>query len=197
MKLFYRLFIFLFLILGGCYSGSTLHYMDTGEVKAPNLVANPSFEHGNQLISSAPANWYVITSSKELITPMELDSTVTLAGKYSLKIPKCDQNMYLVSDAFRINPKGVFFVRCFLKSATAMKKPVKIHFWTYDSAGNKKNSFQKSLKLKPEWNQVSITAGFLKKNTAFGRIAIFIPKDTGNQIWLDDTGCYMVHELEK
>jgi hypothetical protein len=197
MRLIYWFFIAVCLILGGCFSGSTLLYMDKGDIKFPNLVGNPSFETSDAKLPNSPQNWYIVTSSVDLTEPVVLDSTVALVGRQSLKLLKCEKNMYLVSDAFRINYKGVFYTKCSLKAARDMPKSTKVYFWAYDAAGNKKNSFHKSLKVKQNWNKAAINAGFLKNSVTFARIAIFIPQDAGNNVWLDDVGCYMVHQMSK
>jgi hypothetical protein len=178
-------------------SNNSLLYLEVERPNLPNLVHNPSFERHDNKSMNNPENWYVISSSTDLDEPVALDSTVYVSGKSSLKIIQCDKNIFILSDAFKVNYQGMFYARCYLKSSRAMRKATKIYFWAYDSAGNKKNSFQKSYKITTDWHKAALNAGFLKNSVNFARIAIFIPQDKGNTVWLDEAGCYMVHELTK
>jgi hypothetical protein len=183
------------LFLGSCFLGSSLLFEEPNSSDIPNLVTNCCFETPDTHNPLHPAGWLLVSNATDKIEPVSLDSTVFLNGKYSLKIENNSHDMFLVSDAFKINFTGGFFIKASVKSAKPMDKSVKINFWTYNNNGIKKNSYSKSIKPKTDWRKGTISAGFLSNAATFGRVAIFIPKNTDNTIWIDDTGCYQVYQF--
>jgi len=197
MKRYYWIFIILGLLVSGCFSGSSLLFMESDSHNIPNLIVNHSFEHPAKDNPDSPLGWYIISTSTDMNEPVVLDSIQYVSGHRSLRINKSPRNLYIVSDAFKINYTGGYYIKGSVRAEHQMRKATRIYFWTYDSAGNKRNSFRKSIKAKQDWRKAEISAGFLKNSASFARIAIFVPKDATNTIWLDDFGCYLVHRFGK
>jgi hypothetical protein len=183
------------LLLSSCFMGSTLLYLDSDSANKPNLLKNPDFEKAARDNSKLPDGWFIISSTEGETLPVSFDSLVVMSGRKSLRIKNNSKNLYLVSESFKINYTGGYYARCWFRSDTRTQKPIRLYFWAYNAAGDKKNSFRRSLKVKNVWKRASISAGFLKNSVSFARIAIFIPKGTDNTIWLDDAGCFYVHQF--
>jgi len=183
------------LLLSSCFSGSSLWFLEPDDPNTPNLVLNPSFETSDKTLPKLPAEWLVVSTLTDQSEPVSIDSQVLYAGRKSLKIEKSKRNMYLVSEAFKINYTGGYYSKMFIKAEKKMQKKAKLYFWTYDAAGNKLHSFSNSIKGTTEWKKTTVSAGFFKKKATFARIAIFIPKEANNTIWIDEVGCYPVHQF--
>jgi len=185
------------LLLGSCFMGSSLLFLESDSLNRPNLVGNPGFENPDKRDSNHPADWLLVSNSNESVEPVALDSTEFVAGKNSVRFTNNSRDLLFVSDSFKINFTGGYFIKCSLKSAKPMQKAARVQFWAYDAAGSRKDVFSKSIKAKSEWKKATISAGFLKNSVTFARIAIFIPKDTNNTVWIDDVGCYQVYQFTK
>jgi len=183
------------LLFSSCFYGSSLLFKESQSKNIPNLVSNPGFEKSDPQNRNMPSDWFVISSSVTGKEPVVSDSIHVREQNKSLKIVKSPSNLYILSDAFKINYTGGYYIKCWVRSQKPMRKSVKVHFWTYDSAGNKRNSFSKTIKAGKDWNQATISAGFLRNSVNFARIAIFVPKEPDNTIWIDDIGCFMVHRF--
>jgi hypothetical protein len=185
------------MIIAGCFWGSSILFLESDTANKTNLVKNPSFEKTDKSNPSLPEGWLVVSSTMDKTEPVELDSMEAFEGSKSLRFTNCTKDLYIVSDAFNINPTGGFFSKCSVRSTKQMLSPIKVYFWAYDSQGNKKNSFRDGIKAKQDWKKATISAGFLHNSVRFGRIAIFIPKDPDNTIWIDDIGSYQVHQFAR
>lgn len=189
--------VFFSLVLGSCFLGSSMLFLESDSQNQPNLVLNPNFEYQDKSNSNYPAGWLLVSNSNDAVEPVSLDSTVFVSGGKSVKFTNINRDMLLVSDAFKINYTGGFFIKCSVKSAKPMQKAARLHFWAYNAAGTKKNQFSKTIKTKSDWKKTTLSAGFLKNSVTFARIAIYIPKDSNNTIWIDDIGCYQVYQFTK
>jgi hypothetical protein len=185
------------LLLGSCFMGSSLLFLESDSKDRPNLVLNSNFEFPDKRNPNNPAAWLLVSNSNDLTEPVALDSTVSFSGKRSVRFTNNSRDMLLVSDAFKINFTGGFFIKCSIKSAKPMLKAARVHFWAYDDAGSRKDKFSKGIKAKTEWKKATISAGFLKNSVTFARIAIYIPRDPENTVWVDDIGCYQVYQFTK
>ncbi len=185
------------LLLGSCFLGTSMIFLESDSNDKPNLVQNPDFEDIDIQNPDNPASWILVSNSNDKVEPAGVDSTVSFSGKKSFKITNNSRDILLVSDAFKINFTGGFFVKCSMKSAKPMLKAARVHFWTYNDAGSRKNKFSKAFKTKADWKKATISAGFLSNSVTFARIAIYIPRDTDNTVWIDDVGCYQVYQFTK
>lgn len=197
MRLFILSLCLSCLLIAGCFWGSSILFLESDTANKTNLVINPSFEKSDKNNPIIPESWLVVSSTMEKSMPVELDSLVAFDGQKSLRFTNCPKDLYIVSDAFSIDKTGGYFSKCSVKSAKPMQSKIKVYFWAYDSQGNKKDSFRDGIKAKPDWKKATISAGFLHSSVKFGRIAIFIPKDTDNTIWIDDIGSYQVHQFAR
>jgi hypothetical protein len=160
-----------------------------------NIVPNASFEKGDTKNPSLPAKWMVLNETKESVKSLSLDATTALDESHSLKISNNEKDILLISETFRINFNSGYYIKFAAKSSAALTVPLRLQFWTYDEKGKRKNRFSKRLRTTTDWKKASISAGFFKNSVSFARIAIYVPKDTKNTIWLDDIGCYQVHHF--
>jgi hypothetical protein len=195
MRRFIILLNVLCLLLSSCFMGTSLLYLDSDSIDKPNILKNPDFEKATRDNNKLPEGWFIISSTDGEILPVAFDSLVVQTGKKSLRIKNNSKNLYLVSESFKINYTGGYYARCWFKADKKTQKPVRLYFWAYDTHGTKKNSFRRSFKAKPTWKRAGISAGFLKNSVSFARVAIFIPKGTDNTIWLDNAGCFLVHQF--
>jgi hypothetical protein len=185
------------LLLSSCFFGSTLLYLDSDSQGKTNILKNHDFERSSNDDNQLPEGWYIVSSIKDEVVQMSLDSLVVHSGKKSIRIRNSSKNLFLVSEAFKVNYTGGYYARGYFKAEKRTKKPLRLYFWAYNDAGDKVNSFQRSIKARPEWRRVGISAGFMKNSASFARIAIFIPKASDNTIWIDDAGCYLVHQFNR
>jgi len=185
------------LFLSSCFWGTSLLFLDSDSQGKLNLVPNSGLEKSDKSNPELPEGWLIVSTLTDKSEPVTLDSTIVQSGKKSLKIANSKKDMYIVSDAFQVNYTGGYYSKFSIRSAKPMQKPARLYFWAYDNRGNKKNSFRKSIKARTDWKRASISAGFLKNSVSFARVAIFIPKDTDNTIYIDDVGCYLVHQFTK
>lgn len=183
------------LVLSGCFTGSTLFFLEPDDPNVPNLILNPSFEEADKRLPELPANWLVVSTLTDQSEPVTIDKDVLYAGRKSLKIEKSKRNMYLVSEAFKINYTAGYYSKMYIKSSKKMQKNARLYFWTYDTAGNKLNTYSNRIKGTFDWKKATISAGFFKNKAAFARVAIFLPKEVDNTIWIDETGCFVVHKF--
>ena len=183
------------LFLSSCFMGSSILFKEPDDPNAKNLVLNPGFENADKRVPTLPADWLVVSTLTDQSEPVTITSDVIYAGRKSLQIERPHKNMYLVSEAFTINFTGGYYTKMSIRAQKKMPKSAKLYFWTYDTAGNKLNSFQKSIKANNTWKKATISAGFLKDKSTFARVAIFIPRDTDNTIWIDEVGSYFVHQF--
>lgn len=181
--------------MSSCFMGSSLLFLEPDDPNARNLVLNPGFETADKKNTELPAGWLVVSTSTDQSEPVKITSDVIYAGRKSLQIENTRKNMYLVSEAFHINYVGGYYAKMSVLAKKKMPKSAKLYLWVYDAAGNKLHTFQKSIKGTTKWKKATISAGFLKDESTFARVAIFIPKDTHNTIWLDEIGCYVVHKF--
>lgn len=183
------------LFLSSCFMGSSLYFLEPDDPNAKNLVINPGFETADKKSPELPAGWLVVSTSTDQSEPVKITSEVIYAGRKSLQIENTRKNMYMVSEAFHINYVGGYYAKMSILAKKKMPKRARLYLWVYDAGGNKLHTFQKSIKGTTKWKKATISAGFLKEKATFARLAIFIPKDPNNTIWLDETGCYVVHKF--
>ncbi len=185
------------LLLSSCFYGSTLLYLDSDSQGKTNILRNHDFERSAKDNRQLPEGWYIVSSIKDETVPMNLDSLMVRSGRKSIRIRNSSKNLYLVSEAFKINYTGGYYARGYFRAEKRTRKPLRLYFWAYNDAGDKVNSFRKSIKARPEWRRAGISAGFMKNSASFARIAIFVPKDSDNTIWIDDAGCFLVHQFTR
>jgi hypothetical protein len=184
-------------LLSGCFIGTSLIYLDSDSVNKTNMLKNADFERPTRDNAKLPDGWFIVSSTPDEVLPITFDSLQVQTGRKSLRIKNNSKPLYLVSESFKINYTGGYYARCWVRAEHKMQKPIKMYFWAYNNAGDKKNSFRKNIKARSAWKRASISAGFLKNSVSFARIAIFIPKGTDNTIWLDDAGCFLVHQFSR
>lgn len=197
MRLAHFILLVMCLLIGSCFMGSSLLFLDSDSQGKTNLLPNHEFKIKDKKNHQIPDSWYIISSAENRIEPVFIDSLKTHSGGYSLKIVNPTKDLYVVSDAFRVNFTGGYYSRLYMSSSKPMQKKAKLYFWGYDAGGKKVNTFGKGVRTKGDWKRASISAGFLNNNISFARIAVFIPKDENNTYWIDDIGCYLVHQFTK
>ncbi len=190
-------FIFILILTSGCYQVSTIYFAENESTGKPNLLKNPGFEKSLPRNTYMPDYWLLLSRTPEYVEPVGVDSTVASEGRNSFRIHHSSKELILVSDAFRINPQGGFYIKCSTKAAKPLNNSLKLRFLTFDKAGNRKNRFSVSMKVGQDWKQSAISAGFLSNSADFARVLVTIPRIADNTVWLDDLGVYQVHVFEK
>ena len=157
MRFLFLVFSLFCLLLSSCFFGSSILFLESDTENRPNLLDNPGFESEDKRNPGMPEGWLVVSSSSEKVESVVLDSSVVFTGINSLKIQNPDRDLYLVSDAFKVNFTGGFFTKCAVRAEKQMQKPLRVYFWAYNASGNKENSFRKSIKAKPDWKKATIS----------------------------------------
>ncbi|MFO7896942.1 MAG: hypothetical protein R6U84_08420 [Candidatus Cloacimonadales bacterium] len=186
------LLLFSALLIGGCYLGSITDFSESDIAGKPNLMYNPDFELGEYEAAGFPQHWVSLDSQPGDIV---WDNAVAQQGEKSLRI-EAERKINLVSEAFSLDPIGVYYARIYAKSQHKLAQNVRIKFITFDRNGKQLDKFSKTIMVSNEWIPVNITTGFFKSGAVYGRIIISVDSRAGDSIWLDNAGCYKVYEIK-
>ena len=195
-----RRFVFLLLLvclllISSCFMGSSILFLESDALKKPNLIVNSSFETDANADHIMPKGWFLMGGSKDKPASISCDVSTSVSGTQSLRISGMDSSVMIVSDAFRIEGQGGYFIKGSAKSTKEYGPLVKIRFVAYSEAGTVRNTFTKRIRTSDEWRKGTISAGFLKPNVRFGRVIIIVPPTEDETIWIDDIGAYQVHHF--
>ncbi|MDZ4122096.1 MAG: hypothetical protein U1C33_06715 [Candidatus Cloacimonadaceae bacterium] len=183
------------LLIGSCFMGSSILFLESDAVKNPNLIVNPSFETKASDKQILPKGWFLMGGSRDKAEVIVCDTTTYVSGKQSLKIQGTENTVMIVSDAFRIEGQAGYFIKGSARSNSDYGPQVKIRFVAYSEAGTIRNTFTKRIRTSHEWHKGSISAGFLKSDVHFGRVLIIIPPTDEEPVWIDDIGAFQVHHF--
>jgi hypothetical protein len=180
------------MLIGGCYLGSISDFSESDIAGKVNLLHNPGFELGEYAAENFPQNWVSLD-----FQPNEIiwDNEFAQQAERSLRI-EAGRKISLVSEAFSIDPIGVYYARIYAKTANKLSQNVRIKFVTFNKNGKQLDKFSESMMVSDEWIPVNITTGFFKSGAVFGRIIITVDSRAGDPLWLDNAGCYKVYEIK-
>ncbi len=189
--------VLVMMLLGGsCIVRSSLIYFDSDTEGVPNLVINPSFSAYSLSPKEALKGWTVHTDplSGEGVS-IAIDTNQALQGETSLRVDASDKAVMIMSDAFRVRRYGGYYIRVSACSSQPAGPQLSIRFITFGDTGKIRNTFKTKLKTEADWTKATISAGFLKPGSNFGRVAIMIPPFSEGSVWIDDAGCWEVHSF--
>ena len=189
-----RILIILLLIITGCGVGFVIDLRDSDLRDSNNLVYNSGFESGEYDYDATPEDWIVLNKPLNRIF---WDNGESHNGEKCVKVKYPDSKIYLISEAFSLNPQAVYHIRCFMKSEKSGSKPILLLFNAFDKNGKKVNTFSKKIYPQQNWNSLELNTGFLKSSAKFGRISLIFPKSSKNVYWVDDIEAYFVHSFHK
>jgi hypothetical protein len=174
--------------------GSSLKFTDRDVENSQNLVVNPSFNPYSTIAAEALKGWSVhLDPPSSADSPVIIDPKVAKDGSTSLRIDASEKSVLILSDPFTVRRYGGYYLRSYFKSDSPEPPQVQLRFIAFKENGKIVNRFRSKHKLSTEWQNVNISAGFIKPGAKFGRLCIFIPPFKEGSIWLDDAGSYEVH----
>lgn len=188
------LMLFLLLSLLSCSVVTTLKFTDKDIASSPNLVLNGDFNPYSTIAAEALKGWSVHLDPPDSQTsPVVIDPHQALEGKTSLRIDASDKDVLILSDSFNVRRYGGYYLRSNVKSNSSLPPQVQLRFIVFKESGKIINRFRCKIKPGEEWEQSTISAGFIRPGAKFGRLAIHIPPFKDGSVWIDNAGCYEVH----
>lgn len=188
------LLILLLLGLSSCFVGSSLVFFESDTAGKPNLIHNPSFLPPKAAGQGLPG-WTLLNIDEKMKIPASYDTLSTTEGKTSLRFDPSEQDIVIVSDAFRVRRYGGYYIRANVRGTADLLKKVQLRFFTYNDNGKQINKFQHKFMPRADWDKYSISAGFIDTRSTFGRVAIVIPAFSKGSIWIDEVGAWDVHSF--
>ncbi len=184
------------LCLSSCFMGSTILFMEKDTLGKPNLIINPWFDSDKDSDLEIPQGWLLMGSEKNKPGVVTFDEMDFEAGSRSLRIDKSDKYLMLVSESFRIDRYGGFFVRASAKSSADKGPNLRLRFVAYNESGAIRDTFNSRMKTGNSWSKYNMSVGFLKPDVRFGRVIIIIPPTGEDTVWIDDIACFEVHRFK-
>ncbi len=182
------------LILSGCVVKNSILFKDESAVGKPDLIINGSFEESLNKDDNYTTPWLVMAKDKS-IEVLKIDTNHSAEGSNSLLIEPTGQRKLIVSESFSIDKNAGYYVKAFVKSTNANKTTVKMEFRSYNKKGELKDKFTVPIKPGDSWEAVEISAGLFKSTAKYGRIIFIIPSYQNEPLWIDNIGCFKVHEF--
>ncbi|MDP3115243.1 MAG: hypothetical protein Q8M98_10800 [Candidatus Cloacimonadaceae bacterium] len=172
-------------------------FFDSDTVGVPNLLFNPGFNAYSLNPGQALKGWTVIAEPQDGETGLiVIDSNQAFEGHTSLRINASEKTIMIMSDTFKVERYGGYFVRLHAKSSLPSGPHISVRFITFKPDGRIFHRFNTNLKTTSDWKKGSVSAGFLKPGVSFGRVVILIPPFAEGSVWLDNTGCWKVHHFK-
>ncbi|MCK4957232.1 MAG: hypothetical protein KAS49_06310 [Candidatus Cloacimonetes bacterium] len=195
VKVLFIRFSFLLLVafmLSSCFLGSISDFSEKDIRDNENEIYNCSFEQGEYGINNFPDGWFSLDSKEGEIV---WENTVSQDGNKSIKI-NGKHDASIISEAFNINPAGVYYSRCFAKTKDNLALPVRISFIAFNKNGKKVGKFSRTTVVSDKWIPVNITTGFFNGSAVFGRLVITVKAQKDYPVWLDNVGNFKVYEIK-
>lgn len=184
----------LLVLLSSCFVSSSLHFSEADIQGAQNLIRNHSFDpHLIRGKESLPGWTLKIEPHQADYDKVAIDANTALDAGNSLKISASDKDVLIISEPFDVRRYGGYFAKISAKSDSKNQPEIQFRMITFKEQGKITNRFKRKYKLNEEWQELSLSAGFLRPGVRFGRIFIHIPPFEEGSIWLDDAGCWEVH----
>ncbi len=193
-KLIIWISVLLFVVLTGCFFGSTLEFSEKDAEGKENLVFNADFEGGDFKYDEVPLGWMILhkTKPEAVIT---WDNNVAYSGEKSACITVDNSEVSLISEAFDINFQYAYYNRLFMKSDKWIGDGITCYFVTFDDKGKIRNEISQKTSLQTEWSKLEFSTGFFKKEAKYARIVINFDVKGKRKIWVDDVGSFNVYQF--
>jgi hypothetical protein len=182
------------LFLTGCIVSNSIIFKEESAKGKPDLVINGDFDEALANQNDYIAPWFIMADNRN-IEVLEIDSNTSSSGNNSLKILPSGQRKLIVSESFEIDNLGGYFISGYLKSTDKNKATVIMEFRSYDRKGKLKDKFSMPIVPGDSWENVNISAGLFKSTVRYGRIIFIIPSYQHEPIWIDNVGCFKVHQF--
>lgn len=177
------------MVFNGCSVGTISNFTNKEINSNNNLIINSSFEL-NEDESENPDNWLIMQG----IDTCNWTTEDQNSGVSCLKIEKSDVKTKIISESFPVDPAGVYFSRCFVRSEINTEEPIELILVTFDSNGNKLNVYREEMIPDADWNELKLTSGYFHQNSKNARLTIVVPESL-NKICIDDVESYKVHRF--
>ncbi len=184
---------FLALLTSSCVVNSTLLFSEADIEDSVNLLSNPGFAPQSMMAEEGLPGWNLHSKPHSSQKGVHLDPGVASEGDSSLKISASDREVSVVSDPFSVRRYGGYYAKVMVMSDSEEDLQVTLQMVTFRDDGKITNRFRKKERLKPGWNKLCVSAGFLRPGVTSGRISVIIPPFKDGDLWLDDAGCWEVH----
>lgn len=186
----------LLLLTTSCIVRSSLVYLDKDTEGVPNLLSNPDFNAYSLDPDEALLGWTIHSNGGSAQKySVFIDGKEAFKGNSSIRIDASENEVVLLSDAFKVRRYGGFYSRIYAKSSERKGPQITMRLLTFRENGTMYNKFKTKMRTGTEWERESISAGFLKPGVSFGRLQIIIPPFSEGSVWLDDAGCWEVHHF--
>ncbi len=187
-NIIFPLIIIVLITAAGCSVGTISNYAQK-EINSPdNLIHNSGFELSDDGLDQ-PEGWVIMQDEEfYLCTQDEMNS-----GYTCLKIEESTSKTSIISEAFPIDPAGVYLSRCFIRTEQSDHAPVELHLITFDDEGNKLNVYTETLNPSCKWEEIRLTSGFFPQKATKARIAIVVPES--GSLLVDDVESYKMHRF--
>lgn len=182
----------LLILLSSCYFGSISDFSEADIHDNKNEVFNSGFELGEYSSDTYPEDWISLDANENNIF---WDNSISHSGEKSLKIDT-NKKVNIVSEAFNIDPLGVYYSRSFIKSKDNLAQSVTISFIAFNKNGVKVDKFSNTILVSDEWSIINLTTGFYHADAVFGRIVLTVKTKKDHPIWLDDVVSYKVYKIK-
>ncbi|MDO9578901.1 MAG: hypothetical protein Q7J16_13540 [Candidatus Cloacimonadales bacterium] len=189
-----KLIIAVTLVVTGCFFGSIIDFSEQDIKGKENVIFNSSFEEGEFAADPIPLGWIILNDMQSCVSS-DLENFNSV--QRSLLISHPHKKINLVSESFPLDPDGIYFSRCFLKTNYQSNQAVEILFVAFDSKGKQVNKYKTKAYPQENWTKVVMTASFFKPNARFGRIIISFPARPDKVFWLDDVESYNMYNIQK
>ncbi len=185
------------LLASGCFVKSSLDYSDGDLQNLTNLLANPGFAAYSLKSEQALMGWTIYTGDND---GTDLDIAIDpkndiLEGSTSLRVGASPHTVILYSDTFPVRRYRGYYARLHARSSAIAGPQVTANFIAYREDGTILNRYKTKVPTRPAWTKGSLSVGFLKPDVSVGRLQIVIPPFTEGSVWLDDAGCWEVHQF--
>ncbi|MDD3535425.1 MAG: hypothetical protein PHC50_04685 [Candidatus Cloacimonetes bacterium] len=184
----------LLVLLSSCFVSSSLHFSEADIDGAHNLIRNHSFDpHLIRGTESLPGWTLKIEPHNADYDKVVIDAQTSSDGGNSLKISASDKDVLIISEPFDVRRYGGYFAKISAKSDSPNPPKIQFRMITFKEQGKITNRFKEKYILNDEWQDLHLSAGFLRPGVRFGRIFVHIPPFEEGSIWLDNAGCWEVH----
>lgn len=184
----------LLVLLSSCFVSSSLHFSKADIENAQNLIKNCSFDPYQLRGKETLPGWSLKVEPQQAdFDKVVIDPQIAKDGSNSLKISASDKDVLIISEPFDVRRYGGYFAKISAKSNSTNPPQIQFRMITFKEQGKITNRFKQKHKLSSDWQDITLSAGFLRPGVRFGRIFVHIPPFAEGSVWLDDAGCWEVH----
>jgi hypothetical protein len=188
------------LSLTSCFIHSSLIFFEEDTQGLSNLVSNPGFNAYSLDPDESLKGWSVLiepdTQEKTQPNIAFIDGNQAFNGSTSLRIDASPNSVSIISEPFRVNRYGGYYVRCYACSSEPKGPQINLRLLTFKTDGSIDKKFKAKKQIKNEWDKIAVSAGFLSPGVSFGRVIIEIPPFSQGSVWIDEDGCWEGHQFK-